>query len=143
MLGYPPPLEQTPPEQTPPGADAPPEQTPPGSTPPQEHIPLGQMPPPGSRSPWGRHPLPTGADTPQSRHPPGSRLQDMVNEQPIRILLECILVYNNFDWAPLKCYILGQKPNPSNRVIHCGATKQVNHFFETWCALRPVYTKRQ
>ena len=47
--------------------------------------------------PWSRHPL--GADTPpRSRHPlepgtpPGSRLQHTVNERPVRILLECILI---------------------------------------------------
>ena len=36
--------------------------------------------------PWSRHP--PGAGTP----PPGSRLQHTVNERPVRILLECILV---------------------------------------------------
>ena len=67
MLGYQHPLKQTHPlEQTPPpGADIPPRSRQP-STPP--------------------HP-------PRSRHPPrGSRLRDAVNEQPVRILLECILV---------------------------------------------------
>ena len=50
------------------GADTPPEQTPPSE----------QTPPPGSR------------------HPPESRLQHTVNEWPVRILLECILVnYKN------------------------------------------------
>ena len=45
-----------------------------------------------------RHPLP-GAETPRSRHPPGiryplgSRLQHTVYEQPVRILLQCILVF--------------------------------------------------
>ena len=63
-----PPQEQTPltpPDQTPPGAD-PPEQT-----------------------PESRYPPPPGADT-----PPDSILQHMVNERPVRILLECILVGN-------------------------------------------------
>ena len=59
-----PPWEQTPsPEQTPLGAD------PPGADTPQE-----QPPPP-------------------EQAPPGSRLQHMVNERPVRILLECILVW--------------------------------------------------
>ena len=80
MLGYPL-LEQTPPqEQTlplPPLEQTPPEQTPPGSRPPQE-----QTPPPGADHPPG------------TRHtPPGSRLQHTVNERPVRILLECILVW--------------------------------------------------
>ena len=35
---------------------------------------------------------PPGADPPGSRHAPGSRLQHTVNERPVRILLECILV---------------------------------------------------
>ena len=84
----PPPQEQTPPrprprprprEQTP-RAD-PPEQTPPEQTPPD------QTPqPPQSRHPLGsRHP--PRADTPR-----GGRRQHMVNERPVRILLECILV---------------------------------------------------
>ena len=46
--------------------------------------------PPGSRPPWIRHQ--PGADTPWSRHPPGSRHQHTVNERPVHILLECILV---------------------------------------------------
>ena len=89
MLGYHTPLEQTPPEQTPPW-----EQTHPlgADTPPWE-----QTHPPGSRHPQSRHPPPPGADTPiQSRHtpleqtPPGSRHPP---ERPVRILLECILVF--------------------------------------------------
>ena len=48
-------------------------------------LPREQTPhPPGADTP--------GADTPQSRHPPGSGLQHIVNERPVRILLECILV---------------------------------------------------
>ena len=55
-------------QQTPPpGLDPPPVQTPPRSRP------------------------PPGADT-----PPGSRCQHTVNERPVRILLECILVHQNF-----------------------------------------------
>ena len=74
--------EQTPPqsghprEQPPPRAATPPEQTPPGAD-----LPLEQTPPPPNRHP-------PGADT-----PPGSRLRHTVNERPVRILLECILVY--------------------------------------------------
>ena len=52
--------------------------------------------PPGpgtTTTPLSRHhPSPPGADTP----PPGSRLQHTVNERPVRILLECILVQQNF-----------------------------------------------
>ena len=56
----------TPLEQTPPRADTPPESRPPGS----------------------RHSHPT-PDPP----PPGSRLRHTVNERPVGILLDCILVY--------------------------------------------------
>ena len=63
--GIPLPQEETP---TPPGADTPQEQTPWEQTPPQS-----------------RHP-------PEADTPPGSRLQHTVNERPVRILLECILV---------------------------------------------------
>ena len=64
----------------PPRADTPPEQTPPGPHPPKQT-------PPGSRHP-------PGADTPGADQPPppGSRLRHTVNERPVRILLECILV---------------------------------------------------
>ena len=66
----------------PPGADTPPKQTTPREqTPPWEQTPSS----PWSRPPWSRHP--------QSRHPPpGSRLRHTVNERPVCILLECILV---------------------------------------------------
>ena len=71
--------------------------------------PPGQGEPPlGRESPPGRE-TPPGADTPQpgSRHPPeqkppradtppGSTLQHTVNERPVRILLECILVLQIF-----------------------------------------------
>ena len=105
MLGcHPPrsrhPREQTPPwEQTPPRSRHPPRaDTPMSRYPPQEADPPEQSPPraadtpPGSRHPpRSRHP--PEADHPlASRHPPGSRLQHMVNERPVRILLECILV---------------------------------------------------
>ena len=59
---------------TPPGADTPPRADPPGASP-HTPIPTPEQTPPGSRPP-----------------PPGSRLQHTVNERPVRILLECILV---------------------------------------------------
>ena len=65
MLGY-----------HPPGADTPQEQTPPG----QDTHPRSRYPPPPDQTP-------SRADS-----PPGSRLRHMVNERPVRILLECILV---------------------------------------------------
>ena len=111
MLGY----------HTPAGADTPPEQTPLDQTP-QEQTPHWEQTPPGTRhphpprnrhKPGTRHP--PGPDTdPQGTkytprdlvHPqglstlpglstptPGSRLRHMVNERPVRILLECILVF--------------------------------------------------
>ena len=68
---------------------------------------LGYHPPPGAdtTTPWSRHPPeqtplgpdPPGADTtrPQDQTPPpGSRPQYTVYERPVRILLECILVFN-------------------------------------------------
>ena len=70
----------------------------------QAHPPGSRTPPGQAHTPWTRH-TPQGADPPgpgtppQSRHtpprpgtPPGSRLQHTVNERPVRILLECILV---------------------------------------------------
>ena len=63
-----PPREQTPPQEQTPRPGTPWEKTPPGS----------------------RHP--PGADSPGPGTPLESRLQHTVNEQPVRILLECILV---------------------------------------------------
>ena len=95
--------------QPPSGADPPKTRHPLGADPPgsrpleqtpreQTHTP-GTSHPPGTRPPT-RHP--PGADppeqTPPSRsrhhHPCRSRLQHTVNERPVRILLECILVLN-------------------------------------------------
>ena len=80
-----PPEEQTPPSPT--TRSRPPESRPPH---PQEQTP----PPPGADppTPRSRHPPPPGADP-----LPGSRLQHTVNEWPVCILLECILVFI-FDW---------------------------------------------
>ena len=90
--------DQTPREQT-----RPPEQTPPNQTP------LGADTPPSEQTtPPTRHPL--GADTP----PPGSRLQHTVNERPVRILLECILVKTEMEFCshheekPHLCDICGK-----------------------------------
>ena len=67
------------------------EQTPPWEqTPPSSRHPRGQTHPPGIRHPQEQTPP---EQTPRrSRHPPRSRLQYTVNEHPVRILLECILV---------------------------------------------------
>ena len=74
------PRDQTPPPPRPPGSR---HHHPPG---PDTH-PLGaDTPPPGSRHPPRSRP-------PQEQTPPGSRLQHTVYERPVRILLECILVY--------------------------------------------------
>ena len=84
------------------------------TTPTTAHSPRAGTPNPGTRSPGTRHtppgadPLwtrppreqthPLGADppeqTPPGADPQGSRLRDTVNERPVRILLECILVIN-------------------------------------------------
>ena len=45
--------------------------------------------PPGAETPLGQTP-------PRTETPPGSRLQHTVYEQPVRILLECILVWYAF-----------------------------------------------
>ena len=58
-------------------------QTPPGR---ENPSPAGRTPPPGP----GRHPPWDQADT--APPPPGRRLQHTVNERPVRVLLECILV---------------------------------------------------
>ena len=59
--------------------------------------------PPGRRPPRSRHPpreeTPREQTPPRPDPPPGSRLRDTVNERPVRILLECILVYK---WNQIK-----------------------------------------
>ena len=92
MLGYHPPRadtprEQTPLEQIPPRADIPQIRHPPEQIPPSEQTPWNRHPP-------SIHPLPPEQTPPRSRHspPPASRLRHTVNEPPVRILLECILV---------------------------------------------------
>ena len=59
------------------------------------HAPLGADTPPGADTPRSRHPPQSRHHPPGSRHPPESRLQHTVNERPVRILLECILVNYN------------------------------------------------
>ena len=92
-----PPREQTPPRPDTPWTRHHPEQTPPRSRSPQTRHPLGTTPleqtPPSPRAdtppcttPWEQIPS-LGPDTPM-----GSRLQHTVNEWPVHILLECILV---------------------------------------------------
>ena len=78
-----------------PGADTPLGADPPGADTPQSTPPRADTPYPRADTPQSRHPshLP-GADT---HPPPGSRLRHTVNERPVRILLECILVLYNLD----------------------------------------------
>ena len=83
VLGYHPPqtrhpLDQGPPDQAPLRPGTPQTRHPPGPG----TTPLDQAPPPQNRHHPGRRPPP----------PPGSRRQHTVNERPVRILLECILV---------------------------------------------------
>ena len=77
---------------------------PPWEQTPQEQTPLEQTPPrpPRADAP-PREQRPPRADTPQSRHPSGSRFRHTVNERPVRILLECILV--NFDFRMLNFFL--------------------------------------
>ena len=86
-----PPMSRHPPEQTPPGSRHPPRaDTPPGADPPGADTPLEQTPPPEQTPPLEQ--TPPKQTPPRPDTPPGSRLQHTVNERPVRILLECILV---------------------------------------------------
>ena len=74
------------------GIPHPPEQThPSGADPPGADPPKQTPPPPEQTPPWEQ--TPPRADPLQSRHPPGSRLHHTIYERPVRILLECILVF--------------------------------------------------
>ena len=72
----------------------PPEQTPAGSRPPWQQTPPREQTPSPPRT---RHP--PGPDT-----PPGSRLQHTVFERPVRILLECILVWYKEIYSSLRTH---------------------------------------
>ena len=119
MLGYhpPPPREQTlPREQTPPRSRHPPDQTPPRS----RHK---------SRHPRSRHP--PGSSRPP---PPRSRLRHTVNERPVRILLECILVQSVFTDSSVRRNIaVGSGGARSGRL--CRSRKNFPHF-------PPVHTQK-
>ena len=110
------PQEQTPSlgADTPPGSDTPPRADPLEQTPPWNRPPLGADTPPREQtSPSSRHPL--GADTP----PPGSRLRHTVNERPVRILLECILVFGDFWSTPLEVHYILEwaELSTANRIV--------------------------
>ena len=83
--------------------------------------------PPGSRP---TPPLPPCGAAP----PPGSRLQHTVNERPVRILLQCILVFQ---------YIPSPACPPTNEcfveslmllfiMIPCSPSKDLNNSFSVW-----------
>ena len=101
-----PPTRQTPQDQaptTPPGPGRPPQdQAPPGpgrppKPPPDKARPPKTRHPPDQADPLDKAPPRPGKTPPdQADPPPGSRLQYMVYERPVRILLECILVYDLF-----------------------------------------------
>ena len=82
---------------------------PPDYVPSWDYVPPGTMYPLDYVPPWTTYPL--GLCTPRTTYPPdyvppglrtpsGSRLQHMVYEQPVRILLECILVSKK--WSSLR-----------------------------------------
>ena len=109
--GIPPPWEQTPPPRTrcpprpctpPLGADTPGPYSPPRS----RHPPPDQAPSPWNRPPRADTPTPTPPRPAPPPPPPGSRLQHTVYERPVRILLECILVYILFIYID-QCINLG------------------------------------
>ena len=56
--------------------------------------------PPRTRHPPGPDTHPPRTRHPRTRPPPPSRLQHTVNERPVRVLLECILVSCQIRWWP-------------------------------------------
>ena len=57
----------------------------------------------GIHTPLSRHTPPEQTHPPEQTPPPGSRLQHTVYERPVRILLECILVYFAFVENHVNC----------------------------------------
>ena len=90
-----PPWDQTPPGSRPPKQTQPPlDQTPPhlgAELPLGADVPLQEQTPPRADTPPWEQTTPQGRP-PGNQTPPGSRRQHTVNERPVRILLECILV---------------------------------------------------
>ena len=115
------PPEQTPLEQTPPRADT--------HHPKQTHHPLEQTPP------WSRH-TPPGADT---LPPAGSRLWHTVNEWPVRILLECILVMNQIACVNPNIYPIRRRPSLSVCVYIMSILSLVSHGFNCQKMVRMKY----
>ena len=151
----------TTPEQTP----TPLEQTPPPEQTPQNTPPLGADTPPGADPPGSRHPLrnrhppeqthPPGADTPPRADtppgtdtpPPESRLQHTVNERPVRILLECILVQTviaklvlSVNKKPENLYNLKTRSRRTTikmtTTIYCNSCMATNVFLSSVCIIR-------
>ena len=90
---YPPRADHLPPDQTSPPGPHPPRPDPPGADPPREQTPSQSRHPPRSRPP-----------------PPPRKHQHTVNERPVRILQECILVlrcerFSQSDYVKFFCRI--------------------------------------
>ena len=84
--------EQTPPDQTPPRSDIPRSTHPPPKQTPTTRI--GRTPPQGRENPLPQEQTPQEQTPPPGPDPPpSSTLQHTVNERPVYILLECILVF--------------------------------------------------
>ena len=126
MLGYHPPRSRQPP-----GPDTPLDQTP-----------RSRHHPPRPEPPWSRHHPPPRADTtPLDQNPPrpdtppeqtplGSRRQHTVNERPVCILLECILVKYRF------CTWITTTGSPN-------LTKVKWYFLKYWCQSEVFFILRE
>ena len=90
---------------------------------------LGGDTPPRADTPLGANTLPREqTPPPPSRHPPGSRLQHMVYERPVRILLECIFVWPIFSQNCMKMKEIGQSERRASLApISLGSTNGQNN----------------
>ena len=131
----PPPSRETPPaRRTPPGKETPPARRPPSKETPQQLNPLARRTPPGQGEPRLSRETPRQGEPPQQGDPPwqgdpparrpprqGEPLPSgiTVNERPVRILLECILVL--FFFFLEKWYFGAFPPVPSQTENHRSA----------------------
>ena len=118
-----PPGANTPPGSRPPGPDPPPWEQTPLSRPPQADPPRSRPPRPDPRDqkrpPHTRPPPPPDPPHPRDQTLPRSRHQHTVNERPVHILLECILVAYFFHHNILVCLIIKILQNEfHNKLIH-------------------------
>ena len=98
-----------------------------GRHPPGQTLPLGRQ-PPGQTPPWVDTPFPVHAGI----HPLHSACWDMVNKRAVHILLECILIKQNF-WRTSVLFVLGFKARVDSSLGYFVTYVQWIPQIHLWC----------